>query len=112
MPPMTRAKKTAPSRDHDLAKNQQTRQRGQTFEEEDADQPFGFELKPMLDEYHERDLLGRDGLCGPDKSPDVNATRGQPPDSGAGNRSTPQDVQHGADVRAQPSMVQKEEALP
>ena len=43
---------------------------------------------------------------------DVNATRGQPPDGGAGSRSTPQDVQHGADVRAQPSMVQKEEALP
>src|SRR5215203_1430312 len=42
-------------------KNQQPRQRGQTVGEPGADEPFGFEPKPMLNEHHERNLLGGDG---------------------------------------------------
>ena len=96
-------------------KNQQTRRRGQTLGEAGADEPFGFEPKPMLDEHHEGNLLGGDGLRGPDKSQgelrDVDATRGQPPQGGsAGARSAHQDAQHCADVRGQPSMVQQQEA--
>ena len=100
-----------------LPKNQQTRQRGQTLGEAGADEPFGFERKPMLGEHHERELLGGNGLRGPDKSQgelrDVDATRSQPPNgASAGDRSPHQDAQHGAEVRGQPSMVQKHEALP
>jgi len=53
-----------------LPKNQQNAVARQTHLK-----PFGFELKPMLDEYYERNLLGGDGLCGPDKS------RGEPGDA-------------------------------
>ena len=101
-----------------LPKNQQTRQRGQMLGEGGADEPFGFEPKPMLNEDHERDELhGGNGLRGADKSQGAlrvdDATLGQPPDGGsAGERSPHQDAQHGADVRGQPSMVQKQEALP
>ena len=100
-----------------LPKNQQTRQRGQALGEAGADEPFGFERKPMLDEHHERELLGGNGLRGPDKSQgelrDVDATRGEPPNgASAGHRSPHRDAQHGAEVRGQPSMVQKQEALP
>lgn len=71
----------------------------------------------MLDEPHERNLLGGEGLRGPDKSQgelrDVDATHGPPTESGnAGDRSAHQNAQHGADVRGKPSMVQQEEALP
>ena len=97
-------------------KNQQTRQRGKTLGEEGADEPFGFEPKPMLDEHHERNLLGGDGLRGSDKSQgelrDMD-TRGQPADRGRKvDRSPHRDAQHGADLRGQPSTVQKQEALP
>ena len=100
-----------------LPKNQQTRHRGLTVGEAGADEPFGFEPKPMLDEHSERTLVGGDGLRGPDKSQgelrDVDATRGQPREGGsAGARSPHQDAQHGADVRGQPSMMQKQKALP
>jgi hypothetical protein len=94
-----------------LPKNQQTRQRGQTLGEAGADEPFGFEPKPMLDERDDRNLLGGDGLRGPDKSQgelrDVDVTRGS-----GGDHSEHQNAQHGADVRGQPSRVQQEEALP
>jgi len=99
-------------------KNQQTRQRGKTLGEAGADEPFGFEPKPMLDEHHERNLLGGDGLRGSDKSQgelrDGDATLVQPVADGGseGDRSPHQDAQHGADVRGQPSTVQKQEALP
>ena len=91
-------------------KNQQTRQRGQTLGEANADEPFGFERKHMLDEHHERELLGGNGLRGPDKSQgelrDVDATRGQLPNgASAGDRSPHQDAQHGAEVRGKPAMV-------
>ena len=63
-------------------KNQQMRQRGKTLGEAGADEPFGFEPKPMLNEHHERNLLGGDGLRGSDKSQgelrDGDATLGQP----------------------------------
>jgi len=100
-----------------LPKNQQTRQRGQTVGEAGADEPFGFEPKPMLNEPHQHTLLGRDGLTGSDKSQgelsDVDATGGQPPDGGsAGDRLPHQDAQHGLGVGGQPSMLHKEEALP
>ena len=60
-------------------KNQQTRQRGKTLGEAGAE-PFGFDPKPMLNEHHERKLLGGHGLIGSDKSQgelrDVDAIRG------------------------------------
>ena len=98
-------------------KNQQTPQRGQVLGEASADEPLGFEPKPMLDEHHARNLFGGDGLRGSDKSQgelrDVDVTRGQPAQGGkAGGRSAHQDAQHGAAVRREPSMVQQEEALP
>ena len=72
-------------------KNQQTRQRGKTLGEAGADEPFGFEPKPMLNEHHERKLLGGDGLRGSDKSQgelrDVDATWGQPSDRRERRRS-------------------------
>ena len=98
-------------------KNQQTRQRGKTLGEAGAE-PFGFDPKPMLNEHHERKLLGGHGLIGSDKSQgelrDVDAIRGQPSDV-VGTKAiarSHQDAQHGADVRGQPSTVQKQEALP
>ena len=87
-------------------KNQQTRRRGQTLGEGGADQPFGFEPKHMLDEHHAGNLVGGDGLRGPDKSQgelrDVDATRGPPQGGSAEGRSAHQDAQHGADVRGKP----------
>ena len=45
------------------------RQRGRTLGEGGADEPFGFEPKPMLNEHHERNLLGGDGLRGSEQKP-------------------------------------------
>jgi len=85
-------------------KNQVTRERAV------GEQSFGASPKPMLDE-------SRTGLSGHDKQQgdlqDVDASRGQPREAGtAGERTPHQDAQPGADVRGQPSMVKKEEALP
>ena len=102
--------------EHDLPKNQQTCEPGQTLGEDSADQPIGFARKPMLDEHQERSFLGGHGLRGPDKSQgelrDVDATRKQPREGGrAVDRAAHQDA-HGPDVHGEPLTVQTEEALP
>jgi hypothetical protein len=71
----------------------------------------------MLDEHQGGELLGGNGLRGPDKSQgelrDVDATLGQPLGCGSAvDRSPHQDAQHGAEVRGEPEMVQKQESLP
>lgn len=76
-------------------------------------------MNKQTDEHnHDRRLTGGDGLRGADKQQgDLrDADKGaysQPHHDGGGGKRTPhQDAQHGADVRGNPSMVQRQAELP
>ena len=86
-------------------KNQINRSRGRTLGEAGADEPFGFESKPQLDEHRQLHARkGGDGLPGEDKRQaalEDASPRGESHDATLGEQSTAhQDAQHGADVRA------------
>jgi hypothetical protein len=77
-------------------------------------------MQKKFDEHHhlhDRDLVGGDGLRGPDKQQSAlrdeeHGTFGPSEGGGAGGRTPHRDAQHGAAVRGQPSMVQRESELP
>lgn len=96
-------------------KNQQVRERGKTLGEAGADWSFGSTAKSEADEHR---APNAGGLRGPDKRQselrdEGRGTYSQPnEDGGAGERTPQQNAQHGADVRGQPSMVQRNDNLP
>jgi hypothetical protein len=79
-------------------KNQVNRSRGSTVSEAGADQPFGFERKPMLDEHPKGGLRGQDKR---QAALEDAAPRGLSHDGKVDEQRTPQqDAQLAADVRA------------
>jgi hypothetical protein len=106
-------------------KNQINRSRGSILGEAGADEPFGFESKPMLDEHEQLYARkGGDGLRGEDKRQGAledASPRGENDDKTLGEQRTKhQDAQPGADVRAPfieagnqlPEGLQRERAHP
>lgn len=85
-------------------KNQINRSRSSTLGEAVADEPFGFERKPMLDKHQQHARKGGDGLRGEDKRQaalEDASTRGESHDVTLGEQRTAHQVaQRGSDVRA------------
>ena len=97
-----------------MPKNDITRSRGEYPGEAGADWEHGATAKPEANEH--RKLGG--GLRGSDKRQaalrdEDRGTYNQPPEDGNAQERTPhQNLQHGAEVRGQPSMIQRYEDMP
>ena len=99
-----------------MPKNDVMRSRGQYPGEAGADWEFGATAKPEADEHrgrmHDGGLAGHDKQQGALRDHD-RGTFSQPKEDGnPGERTRHRDAQHGADVRGQPAMVQRNEDLP
>ena len=86
--------------------------KSQVNRDREEDDPAAFSDKPMLGENHGAGLRGRDRQQGALRDKDRGAYSQCCEDGGAGERTPHQDAQHGANVRGQPAMVQRDEDLP
>lgn len=99
-----------------MPKNDITRSRGKYPGEAGATWEFGATAKPEADEHHGRQrdtgLAGHDKQQGDLQDQDRGTYSQQKKDGSAGERTPHQDAQHGADVRGQAPMLQRNEGLP